>query len=368
MSTYGMKDASNLTIVKRGTHDVVLFADYANTSNVEWKSDRVYAKKKNANAIAWDGARTGELTVETELFDLKLLALVAGDKELHNGASQIMKRGTYELTSDHIIKLDNKPMDGSVSVFRLKSDGIEHDVEIPQLIDGQTGSVPLMVSDVAVSAKDTSATITWSAAAGANSYVVFRDGVQVGQPVTATFEDNNLTPEHEYKYTVVAVNANGQSPVSAPVVVTTAARGTEEAGAAVKATADAIKKAEEAAKVASANGLNFKILENGNIQLSDACLVGAKYAVYYMANIDGVKSFTIAANQFADNFEIFGDSKIRDQQTGKDHFAQIHFKNAKPQGSFNFNQSSKEPTSLSIKFDLMPDENDEMATYKFIED
>ncbi|PWT35145.1 fibronectin type III domain-containing protein [Limosilactobacillus reuteri] len=368
MSTYGMKDASNLMIVERGTHNVVLYANYANTSNVEWKSDRVYAKKKNANAIAWDGARTGELTVETELFDLKLLALVAGDKELHSGASEIMKREAYVLSADHIIKLDNKPKEGSVSVFRLKKDGIEHDVEIPQLIDGQAGSVPLMVEEVSVSAKDTSATITWSASAGADSYVVFRNGSQIGQPVTATFEDTNLTPETQYKYTVVAINKHGQSPLSAAVVVNTAASGSHVAGAAVKATEEAIKQAKNAAKVASANGLNFKILENGNIQLSDANLVGAKYVVYYMANVDGVKSFTIAADKFADNFEIFADSYIRDQQNGEDHFAQIHFKNAKPQGSFNFNQSSKEPTSLSIKFDLMPDENNEMATYKFIED
>lgn len=279
-----------------------------------------------------------------------------------------MKREAYTLSSDHIIKLDNKPVDGSVSVFRLKEDGIEHDVEIPQLVDGQAGAVPLMVSDVSVSANDTTANISWTAAKGANSYVVFRDGVQIGQPVTASFEDNNLSPEKQYKYTVVAVNTNGQSPVSAAVVVTTAAKGTRAVGAAVKATGEAIKEAEANAKVVSANGLNFKVLDNGNIQLSDANLVGAHYAVYYMAQVDGVKSFTIAADQFADNFEIYGDSFIRDQQNGKDHFAQVHFKNAKPQGSFNFNQSSKEPTSLSIKFDLMPDENNEMATYKFIED
>ena len=44
MATYGMKDACNLTLVKRGTNEVVLHSDYANTTNVEWKSDRVYAK------------------------------------------------------------------------------------------------------------------------------------------------------------------------------------------------------------------------------------------------------------------------------------------------------------------------------------
>lgn len=368
MATYGMKDASNLTVVKRGTKEVVLHADYANTTNVEWKSDRVYAKKKGANAIAWDAARTGTLTVETEVFDLKLMALVAGDTELHEGAKEVFQREKFALTSDHMIRLGKSPVPGSISVFKLKPDGETHEQNIPQQVSGDAGSAPVMVTEVSVSAKDTTAAITWNAAKGATSYVVYRDGSRIGQPVTTTFNDSNLTPQHEYKYTVVATNANGDSPKSAVVVVTTAAAGTEAAGAAVKATDEAKTAAEKEANVLSQNGLNFVVQESGNVlRLSDQAVVGASYVVYYVANVDGVSSFTIAGNKFADNYEIIADSHIRDQQTGRDHFAQIHYKNAKPEGSFNFNQNSKEPTSLSIKFDLMPDENDEMAVYKFIE-
>ena len=367
MSTYGMKDAANIIIVKRGTKTPILKADYANTTGAEWKSDRVYAKKKGANAIAWDSARTGTLTMDTELFDLKLLALVAGD-ELHQGASEIFQNEKFQLKDDHLIGLKYKPLEGSVSVFKLKDDGLTHDQAIPQLMDGANGSIPLMVTDVSVSAKDTTADITWSVARGANSYVVYRDGVQVGQPVTNSFSDSDLTPQKEYKYTVVAINTNGTSPKSAEVVITTAARGTEKAGAAVTATEDAIKKAEANAKVVSANGLNFKVTENGGIKLSDACPVGAKYVVYYAANIDGVSSFSVNAEKFADNFEIYADCIVRDQQEGQDHFSKIHYTNVKPEGSFTIGQDATKATSLSLKFDLMPDENGEMATYKFIED
>lgn len=368
MATYGMKDASNLLLVKRGTMQPILKADYANTTNVEWKSDRVYAKKKGVNAVAWDSARTGELTMETEIFDLKLLAIAAGDMNMKQGSDDIFKTEKFVLKNDRLIKLENTPMEGSVSVFRLKRDGITHDQTIPQLMDGEAGSVPVMVSDVSVSAKDTEADITWSAAKGANSYVVYRDGVQVGQPVTTSFKDANLTPEKEYKYTVAAVNTNGTSAKSAEVVITTAAQGTDTVGKAVTATPQAIEEAKKTAEVVSANGLNFRITENGGIQLSEAAVVGAQYVVYYMTRMDNVSSFTVAADKFADNFEIYADSYIRDQQTGKDHFAQIHYTNAKPQGTFTFGQDATKAANLSIKFDLMPDENNEMATYKFIED
>lgn len=367
MSTYGMKDAANIMIVKRGTKTPILKADYANTTSAEWKSDRVYAKKKGANAIAWDSARTGTLTIDTELFDLKLLALVAGD-ELHQGASEIFKNEKYKLTSDHLISLKYKPLDGSVSVFKLKDDGITHDQTIPQLMDGEAGSVPPMVTDVSVSAKDTSAEITWSAAKGAVSYVVYRDGIQIGQPVTNSFSDSDLTPQKQYKYTVTAVNTNGASAKSAEVIITTAAKGTDTAGEAVKATGDAIKQAEANAKVVSANGVNFKINDSGNIQLSEACPTGAQYVVYYAAQVDGVSEFTVNAVKFADNFEIYADCTIRDQQKGQDHFAQIHYTNAKPEGSFTIGQDATKATSLSLKFDLMPDEDNVMATYKFIEE
>lgn len=367
MSTYGMKDAANIIIVKRGTKTPILKADYANTTGAEWKSDRVYAKKKGANAIAWDSARTGTLTMDTELFDLKLLALVAGD-ELHQGASEVFKNEKFRLQNDRLINLQYKPLEGSVSVFKLQDDGLTHDQAIPQLMDGEGGSIPVMVTDVSVSAKDTSATITWSAARGANSYIVYRDGVQIGQPVTNTFTDSDLQPQKQYKYVVAAVNTNGNSPKSAEVIITTAARGTEEAGEAVTATKEAITAAEANAKVVSANGLNFKVTEAGGIQLSDACPVGAQYVVYYAANIDGVSSFSVNAEKFADNFEIYADCIIRDQQSGKDHFSQIHYTNVKPEGSFTIGQDATKATSLSLKFDLMPDENNEMATYKFIED
>lgn len=368
MSTYGLKDASNITFVKRGTTTPVLYINYANQTNTQWQSNTVYAKKKGINAIAWDAARTGKLTIQTEEFDLRLLALMAGD-DLHKGSKSIFKREVYQLRGDRIIQLDNKPTEGSVSVFRVDDrDKREHIEEIPMLVSGDAGSVPPMVTDVAVSTKDTTATITWGATKNATSYVVYRNGVAVGYPVETSFNDANLTPETEYKYTVVAKNASGQSVQSAEVVVTTAARGTQEAGEAVKATEDAIKRAEGNASGANLNGLYFKMTEGGNgIQLSDSAVVGATYVVYYVTKQDGVSSYTINALKFASNYEIYADSVIRSED-GEDKFAQIHFTNAKPAANVTFNQNAEQVTSLSLEFELLADENMDQAIYNYIED
>jgi len=368
MSTYGLKDASNITFVKRGTTTPVLYINYANQTNTQWQSNRVYAKKKGTQAIAWDAARTGKLTIQTEEFDLRLLALMAGDDDLHKGTNTIFKRKVFQLRGDRMISLDTKPIEGSVSVFRVDdTDKREHITEIPTLVSGDGSSVPQMVTDVAVSAKDTTATITWSTTSNATNYVVYRNGVAVGYPVTTSFNDSNLTPETEYKYTVVAKNAAGQSVQSAEVVITTSAQGTEDEGAAVKATEEAIKKAEDNAKGANLNGLYFKMTDGGNgIQLSDEAVVGASYAVYYMAKQDGVSSYTINALKFATNYEIFADSVIR-SETGEDKFAQIHFTNVKPASNVTFNQNSEQVTSLSLEFDLLADENMDQAIYKYIE-
>lgn len=368
MSTYGLKDASNITFVKRGTTTPVLYIDYANQTNTQWQSNRVYAKKKGTQAIAWDSARTGKLTIQTEMFDLRLLAMMAGDDDLHKGTNTIFKRKVFQLRGDRLIDLGAKPVEGSVSVFRVDDkDKREHITEIPMLVSGDASSVPQMVTDVAVSAKDTTATITWSSTANATSYVVYRNGVATGYPVGTSFNDSNLTPETEYKYTVVAKNEAGQSVQSAEVVITTATSGTKEAGAAVKATEDAIKKAQENASGANLNGLYFKMTDGGNgIQLSGEAVVGAAYAVYYVVKQDGVSSYTINALKFATNYEIYADAVIRSQD-GEDKFAQIHFTNVKPAANVTFNQNSEQVTSLSLEFDLLADENNDQAIYEYIE-
>ncbi len=62
--------------------------------------------------------------------------------------------------------------------------------------------------------------ITWTLNPSATSYAVYRNGILVGTVSGGEFLDVNAQPGTEYTYAVVALNAYGSSPASAPTVVT----------------------------------------------------------------------------------------------------------------------------------------------------
>lgn len=367
MGTYAMKDAADMVFISKKTGKPVMYIDYANATSTEWSSSTVYATKKGANAVSFDGARSGKLKIDTELFSLKLLALVAGqdlDEFETNREGRLFEREVFKLTNDRQIRLSSLAEEGSLNIYKLKENGDHDGAEIVAETSG-VSAVPMIVRDVAVTASAEASTVTWGAVNGATAYIVYRDGVRVGQVSTTTFNDSDLKPEKSYTYTVQAINLNGSSAMSAKVIVTTPAEGSE-AGATVKATAEAIQEAEATANFGG--GVTYKVLDNGLLQLSDKAQVGAKYVVYYMTRVNNARTVTVAANKFAESYEIYANSKIRESATGIDHFARIHYGNVKPEGSFTFSQSAKEPTSLSINCDVLPDENDNLAVYTFIED
>ena len=81
------------------------------------------------NKITFDGAKTGTFTMETEIFELKYLALILGGK-VSKEAGKFAKRhvGTVDATGK--IQLPEKPVTGSISTFVLGRDNKEHIKEI----------------------------------------------------------------------------------------------------------------------------------------------------------------------------------------------------------------------------------------------
>ena len=88
--------------------------------------------------------------------------------------------------------------------------------------DGAVTTAPPTPTNVApVAISGSAVNITWTSSAGANNYLVKRDGNQIGTPTASSFSDNGLTPSTTYSYTVTAQNGAGDSAPSSPVSVTT---------------------------------------------------------------------------------------------------------------------------------------------------
>lgn len=366
MALYGMKDAANLAVFSKETGLPAMFIDYANASSSEWTSESVYATAKGTNAIRWDNARTGTLTLETEIFDLSLLAMAMGS-DVKNGETPWFKRVVGEIDATKAVEIgtENEIDPKSISVVKLKEDLIEHDgLPIQQ---GGGGSLPEQVMNLVVSANDTSAKITFDKVTGAEGYVVKRDGVTVATADTNNYTDSELTAETAYKYTVAAKNAFGEGPASAEVTATTAAAGTTEF-----ANFEPTPEQEEAAKdnagtpSNTTGGVTWSFSGN-TITFGGDVQEGDFYAIYFLEVVKEARTLTIAADKYPGSYEIYADAMIREKETGRDDLCQIHYPNAKPQSNFTLTQSATEPTSLSIVFDLFPDKNNILAEMKVIQ-
>jgi chitodextrinase len=81
--------------------------------------------------------------------------------------------------------------------------------------------VPAGLSTPSVGASN--AQLAWTAATGAASYVVYRNGVQIASPSAGSYSDVGLSPTTDYVYTVAACNSAGCSAQGAVLNVRTLA-------------------------------------------------------------------------------------------------------------------------------------------------
>jgi fibronectin type 3 domain-containing protein len=96
---------------------------------------------------------------------------------------------------------------------------------------------PAAPTGLAAAPGDGQATLTWSPTTGATSYVLRRNGTQVGGSITGTsFSDTGLTNGTSYSWTVAAVNLGGASTASTAVSATPAAAGRAAASAGARLT------------------------------------------------------------------------------------------------------------------------------------
>ncbi len=135
----------------------------------------------------------------------------------------------------------------------------------------------------------------------------------------------------------------------------------------VKVGADEVEHIDDPlSEVASApTGKQFSATGNEITFATDA-VEGEAYAVYFLVLDTNVKSFEISSDKFPKSFEVVADALIREKENGSDEFVQINFPIARPQSNFTVTMDTANPTKLSVTFDLFPDKNKNMATYKII--
>ncbi len=232
---YGINDAANLHIKKKSDGKMFLSTPYANTTTNEWSADQIEARAKGVRAIIWNRNKQSTLTVEFEVFELKWLAMQAGSDWV-TGDADVLRKEVVTTNDVGTADLKGAPVNGSISVFKLGSDGttLEEEVETVEVADKQ-----ITVTDV----------------------------------------------------------------------------------------------------------------------------MNAKLAVFYMETVKDAKKLIFEFDKYPENFEIYGDVMITPKDGGKSEFVQMHWGNAKPQNSFSISFDTANPTNLSITFDLLPDENGEIATY-----
>ena len=94
---------------------------------------------------------------------------------------------------------------------------------------------------------------------------------------------------------------------------------------------------------------------------------GTKVVVYYMLDTKTpVRTLRIKSDKFADNFVIIGKTEIKNE-FGELEYMNLEITNCVPKSDMEITMSTDGVTNVSAQFDLLSDENNEMAIISIIE-
>lgn len=98
-----------------------------------------------------------------------------------------------------------------------------------------------------------------------------------------------------------------------------------------------------------------------------SCPEGTLVVAYYMLdNETPTRTFRIASDKFAENYVIIGKTEIKNE-FGELEFMDLEITNCIPKSDIEITMSTDGVTNLSAEFDLLADENNEMAIISIID-
>lgn len=248
---YAIKDACDVFLLNRSNRKPVLYSDYANSTNLSFKSERTFARAKGVNKIAFDHNREGSFAMEFEVFDLAWISILLGAIDAKE-TRDFIKREVLTVDETNKVSLANEPKTGSLAIFTLDRDKRTHLVE-------------------------------------------------------QTLSETTTEPD-TYSITAKDVTFNATS-----------------------------------------------------------CPQGTLVVAYYMLDSTSpVRTFRIKSDKFAENYIIIGKTEVKNE-FGELEFMDLEITNCIPKSNMEITMSTDGVTKLSAEFDLLTDENNEMAIISIID-
>lgn len=127
VNTYGIREVADLTFFDMTTNKPFLHIPYALTNTNEHTAQVTYARggKNNAKRLAFDSNRDSKLKITTQLFDFRIISMLAG-ADVISGSANIFKREELSIvdnTGNKEITLTKTPLTDSITVFPSANDG-----------------------------------------------------------------------------------------------------------------------------------------------------------------------------------------------------------------------------------------------------
>lgn len=143
---FANREVADLMLVDYSTKKMFLNVDWANVTSTSFEADRVFATGGQGapNRVQFDGSRTGTLTIEAQVYPVKVFQMLSG-QELGTSAN-FLKREEITATAEGSLTISVEAGSDSVQLFAADDD---MGTELEATISGTTVTAADVKADTA---------------------------------------------------------------------------------------------------------------------------------------------------------------------------------------------------------------------------